>query len=73
MTDERKYVSLGEAADRLGVTRPTLYYYMKKLEIEKKTFKLDKRAYIEAADFEQMKALRNATLVRHGQKEILPV
>jgi DNA-binding transcriptional MerR regulator len=73
MADEQKVISLGEAAERLGVTRPTLYYYMERLDIKKQTFKLDKRVYLNMSDFEQIKRLREATQKRHSQKETTSV
>lgn len=73
MADERKVISLGEAAHRLGVTRPTLYYYMERLNIEKRTFKLDKRVYLDMSDFERIKKLRDEAKERSSQEEELPV
>jgi hypothetical protein len=56
---EREYISLEEAAETLKVTKPSLYYYLRLLNIERKKFPLDKRVYIKMSDFMQIKKLRD--------------
>lgn len=49
-----RYISLKEAAEKLGVARGTLHYYLEHLKIAKKRFPLDKRTYIKLDDFERI-------------------
>jgi hypothetical protein len=56
--NNREYISVGEASESLGVTRPTLYYYMKTQGIETKKFELDRKAYMRIDDFERIKKLK---------------
>lgn len=56
--DGRQEISLGEAAKRLGVTRPTLYYYIHRLKIEMVKYPLDKKTYMSMADFERIETLK---------------
>lgn len=56
--DGRREISLGDVAKELGVTRATLYYYMRRLKIETIKFPLDKRAYMSLADFERIRLLK---------------
>lgn len=60
MTDEQ-FISFEDAETQLGVTRATLHYYMRALEIERKKFPLDKRAYMRVSDFERIKRLKEAS------------
>jgi len=64
-----EYITLTDATKQLGVTRATLYYYMRKLNIEKQRFPLDKRVYLLVSDFERIKALKAGARERHGQEE----
>jgi len=59
MPDQERYISLQEAARRLGVERPALHYYIRALKLEKKKFELDKKTYIKVSDFERIKTLRD--------------
>ena len=54
MADKDQYVTQEEATKQLGVTRSTLYYYMKTLGIEGKKFPLDRHVYLLKADFEKI-------------------
>jgi DNA-binding transcriptional MerR regulator len=67
MTEPQAYITLEEAAKRLGVRRATLYYYMKTLGIAKQKFPLDKRVYLTVADFERIQALKEAARLRRGE------
>jgi hypothetical protein len=46
---------LKEAAEKLGVARGTLRYYLDKLEIASRKFPLDKHLYILYADYERIR------------------
>lgn len=59
-----KYIPLKEAAERLQVARGTLFYYLKRLEIEPVKFDLDKQKYITVAQFERIHKLREAAIER---------
>ena len=63
------YITLAEATKQLGVTRATLYYYMRKLSIEKQRFPLDKRVYLLQSDFERIKALKAGARERREQSQ----
>jgi len=65
---QERYISLGEAGERLGVVRGTLRYYLKQLEIEKKKFPLDKRAYIKLEDFERIRMYKQEALDRQREQ-----
>jgi hypothetical protein len=60
MTDEQ-FISFEEAETDLGVTRATLHYYMRALDIERKKFPLDKRAYMRVSDLERIKRHKEAS------------
>lgn len=55
---EEKYISLQEVAEKLGVARGTLSYYLEQLKIEPVKFPLDKRRYLTLADFHRIQDLR---------------
>jgi predicted DNA-binding transcriptional regulator AlpA len=61
-----KYISLKEAAERLKVTRPSLYHYIDVLKLEKKRFPLDRQTYLKMSDFEQIKTLREQMAERNN-------
>lgn len=67
--DGRQEISLGDAAKQLGVTRATLYYYMRTLNIVTVKYPLDKKAYIPMADFEKIKALKEKAKQRNSESE----
>lgn len=54
MSEKDQYITQEEARQKLGVTRSTLYYYMKTLNVEKKKFLLDRHVYLLKADFERI-------------------
>jgi predicted DNA-binding transcriptional regulator AlpA len=62
----REYISLDEAAEVIGVTKPSLYYYVRILNIEKKKFPLDRKVYIKWEDFEKIKKLKDEAVNRGG-------
>lgn len=55
---DKKYISLKDAAERLGVKRPSLYHYVEVLKLEKHKFPLDRQTYLEMADFEKIRTLK---------------
>ena len=61
------YITLTEATKQLGVSRATLYYYMRKLNIEKKRFPLDKRVYLLSSDFERILRFKEEARERNKQ------
>src|SRR5260221_8478613 len=67
--EQMDYITLAEATKQLGVTRATLYYYMRKLSIEKQRFPLDKRVYLLMSDFERIKALKAGARERREQSQ----
>lgn len=65
MTDENvKWISLQDAAERLKVERPAMYYYIKALKLEKKKFPLDRNVYLKESDVERIETLRREAAKR---------
>lgn len=64
MADKDQFVTQGEATKQLGVTRSTLYYYMKTLNIEGEKFPLDRHVYLRKADFERIRDLKEGAQER---------
>jgi hypothetical protein len=62
---KERYISLQEAAEKLGVARGTLHYYLEKLEIKRTRFPLDKHVYILFADYERIVTLRQEAVERN--------
>lgn len=65
MTDEVKWVSIKDAAKRLKVERPALYYYIRTMDLEKKKFPLDKNVYLKESDIEKIETLRREAAERN--------
>ena len=61
---KEKYISLQEVKEKLGVARGTLDYYLRRLEIERKKFPLDKHVYILHTDYERIRTLREEAAER---------
>lgn len=59
-----EYISLKDAAKELDVVLGTLHYYVRRLKIETHKFELDKQAYLERADFERIKSLKDGAAKR---------
>lgn len=55
---EEEFMNLTEAAKYLGIQRPSLYYYIKQLNIEVHRYKLNRFTYISKADVERVKQIR---------------
>lgn len=62
-----EYISLKNATKELGVVSGTLHYYVRKLNIKTHKFELDKQVYLERADFERIKALKEEAAKRKGE------
>ena len=60
MSKDRGYISVTEACKLLGVTRSTMFYYRKQLDIEYQKFPLDKHKYLSMTDFERIKDAKQA-------------
>jgi predicted DNA-binding transcriptional regulator AlpA len=54
------FISIVQVSQDLGVSRTSVYYYLEQLEIGTQKFPLDKRTYISMADFERIKAAKQA-------------
>jgi hypothetical protein len=61
MSEEQEYIAVEEAAKQIGVTRASMYYYIKQLHIETKRFQFDKKSYLTSADFQRIKDIKNAS------------
>lgn len=66
MSEKDQYITQGEARKQLGVTRSTLYYYMKALKIEGKKFDLDRHVYLHKADFARILEAKGITQESQG-------
>ena len=55
---DEAYISVKDAAERLGVKRPSLYHYVKVLKLETQRFELDRQTYLKMTDFERIRTLR---------------
>jgi AcrR family transcriptional regulator len=56
------WISIERVADALGVKRPAVYYYVRKLQIPTKKFEFDRKAYIPITDFDRIKAAKKAAI-----------
>jgi hypothetical protein len=61
MTDQEEYIGIEDAAHDIGVTRASLYYYIKALKMETVGFQFDKKRYLRMADFQRIKDIKNAS------------
>jgi hypothetical protein len=60
MTEEKEYVTLQEAAAQLGIKRASLYYYLNKMEIKPRRFKMNRHAYITQTDYQRIKTAKES-------------
>jgi len=67
--EEEKYISLKEAAEKLGVARPSLYHYIDVLKLEKKRFLLDRQTYLKLSDFKRIQILKEQAARRSEPTE----
>lgn len=63
---EETYISMGKAAEQLGVKRSSIYHYVKVLKLEIQRFELDKQSYLKMADFERIRELREKATQRNN-------
>jgi len=69
MTEEKEeWVSLDKAAERIGVKKTALNYYIRKLKFETKRFDLDKNAYLAYAVFFKIKTIKDEERKRKGKQ-----
>ena len=57
---EKEYVTLDEAAESVGLKRPSLYYYLKKLGIKREQFPLNRHTWIARSDLERIRAAKES-------------
>lgn len=53
-----EYISLNDAAERIGVTVNTLHYYLRALKLKTTKFPLDRRHYLTMQEFELIQKLK---------------
>ena len=59
--DQAEWVSIENVAKGLGIKKPGVYYYIRKLRIKTRKFQFDPKSYIPIADFETIKAAKDAS------------
>lgn len=65
---KEKLISLEEAERQLGITRSTLLYYLRKLDIVSQAFPLDRRKYLQHAGFEKIKHAKEGVANRNAHR-----
>jgi predicted site-specific integrase-resolvase len=60
MEEDKEFMTLDEAAHAVGIKRASLYYYIKRLKIQRHTFPLNRHAYLTHNDVERIKAVRES-------------
>ena len=71
MTDDQKeYMTLDEAAESLGMKRPTIYIYMRELGIKAVKFRLDRRAFLSQADIQKIRELKEKPWLAGIDREV---
>jgi predicted DNA-binding transcriptional regulator AlpA len=58
MPEDKEFMTLDEAAKVVGLKRPSLYFYIKKLSIQRRYFPNNRHAWIAHADVERIKMAR---------------
>lgn len=58
MSDEQEYITITQAAQKLGWNKATVYDWMKTLGMEKHKFLRNKNSYIYIRDFERIKEVK---------------
>lgn len=58
MTEDKKYMTMEEAADYIGIKRATLYNYLSALNIKATKFKMDRRSYLAMSDVKRIKQVK---------------
>ena len=60
MFEDKEYMTLEEAAAAIGIKRPSVYHYIKKLHIQRHTFEYNRHTWLARADVERIKAIRES-------------
>lgn len=68
MNDTKEFYSIEEASQITGKNRATIYNRMKILGIKPRKFKMDRKAYVNAAEMEQIKTIFEKPWIA-GEKE----
>lgn len=58
--DEKEYMTLDEVARSVGLKRPSLYYYIKKLSIDRRKFPYNRHTYIAREDVERIRTAKES-------------
>ncbi len=58
--DDKEYMTLDEAAKAVGIKRPTIYHYIKKLDLSRLYFPFNRHAYLSRRDVERIKDIRES-------------
>lgn len=66
---DEKYISMKDAAENLGVKRPSLYHYVEVLKLEKHRFPLDRQTYLKMSDYEKIRTLKEQAAQRSETSE----
>lgn len=67
--EEKEYMTLDEAAHALGIKRPSIYYYIKKLQIQPRNFDLNRHTYLARTDVERIKTVRESPWKIEGSEK----
>ena len=63
MDEEQEYITLNDAAQKVGVKKGSLYYYLKALGIKTHKFPLNKHAYIATKDVKRIQEIFSIFIV----------
>ena len=55
MPEDKEFLTLDETAAAVGLKRPSLYFYLNKLKIERRKFPFNRHTWISRADVERIK------------------
>ncbi len=58
--EDKEYMTLDEAAAAIGIKRPSVYHYIKKLHLQRHNFAYNRHTYLARADVERIKAVRES-------------
>ena len=64
MATEEKVISFKNAAAQLGISRPALHKLLKRHNVDKVNFEMDREVYIKQDDFDRIKTLREQAQAR---------
>src|SRR5258708_39998402 len=69
MPEDKEYMTLDEAAAAVGLKRPSLYFYIKKLSIQRRTFPNNRHVWISHTDVERIKKAMERPWERSEDKD----